>query len=134
MGARMKTPAPGAARPGRAGFTLIEVMGALVIFTVGVIGALQLSGGLGERLSRAALRTRVVEVAHAQVDSLRTLGYSALPVSSSTSTVTLANRSFRVERTVVQYSPLVKRIDVIVEPSVGPGPAHTTASFLSTDW
>ena len=121
-------------RGDRAAFTLIEVMGALVIFTVGVLGALQLSGGLGERLDRAALRTRVVEAAHEQVDSLRSVGYASLAAGSTSSTVTLSNRSYRIDRTVAQYSPLVKRIAVTVEPVSGTGPAHSTASFLATDW
>ena len=121
-------------RDPRGGFTLIEVMGALVIFTVGVLGALQLSGGLGERLDRAALRTYVVETAHEQVDSLVSLGYGSLGVGSASSTLTLANRSYRIDRTVSQYSPLVKRIAVTVEPVSGTGPAHTTASFLATEW
>ena len=118
----------------RSGFTLIEVMGALVIFTVGVLGALQLSNGLGERLDRAALRTRVVETAHEQIDSLRAIGYATLTAGSSSSTVTLSTRSYRIDRTIAQYSPLVKRIAVAVEPVSGSGPAHSTASFLATDW
>jgi len=118
----------------RHGFTLIEVMGALVIFTVGVIGALTLSDGLGDRLDRAALRTRVVEAAHEQVDSLRAVGYGSLLAGSTSSEVTLSARAYRIDRTVAQYSPLVKRIAITVEPVSGVGPAHSTALFVSTDW
>jgi len=118
----------------RGGFTLIEVMAALVIFTVGVIGALQLSDGLGERLYRAGLRTRVVETAHEQIDSLRAAGYATLAVGASSSNVTLANRSYRIDRDISQYSPLLKRIAVSVVPTGGAGPTHSTFSFLATEW
>jgi len=128
------SPAPRAHARDRSGFTLIEVMGALVIFTVGVLGALQLSDGLGERLDRAALRTRVVEAVHEQVDSLRSVGYATLSTGSPPPAVTLSGRNYRIDRTVAQYSPLVKRIAVAIEPVSGSGPTHSTASFLATDW
>ncbi|MDT8368859.1 MAG: prepilin-type N-terminal cleavage/methylation domain-containing protein [Longimicrobiales bacterium] len=118
----------------KSGFTLIEVIGALVIFTVGVLGAINLSGGLGRRIDGAALRTRVVEVAHEAVDSMRAQGYDALVPGDAGGTLEIAARSYRVDRSIIQYSPLVRRLVVSVTPVSGSGPAHSVTSFISTDW
>lgn len=130
----MRDPGVRLVRRGTAGFTLIEVMGALVIFTVGILAALNLSGGLGQRLDRAALRTMVVEVAHEEVDSMRAEGYDALLPGSGSVTIEIATRSYRIARSVEQYTPLVRRIAVSVSPESGEGPSHSVTSFISTEW
>lgn len=119
----------------QAGFTLIEIMGALVIFSVGVLAAMRLSTGLGERLDYAALRTQVVQAAQERADSMRALGYDSLVVGTTASvTPTLMNRPYRIDLAVDQYSPLVRRIEVNAEPVAGRGPSHALTHYVSTGW
>jgi prepilin-type N-terminal cleavage/methylation domain-containing protein len=119
----------------KGGFTLIEIMGALVIFSVGVLAAMRLSGGLGDRLEYAALRTQVVQAAHERADSLRALGYDGLaPGTTASITPTLMNRAYRIDLAIDQYSPLVRRVEVTAEPNAGRGPIHRVTHYVATEW
>lgn len=116
------------------GFTLIEVTAALLIFTVGVFAALQVSQALSERLRHSALRTRVASAVQERVDSLRAEGYSGVTVGGGSISTTFEGRGYGVTTAVSQYSPLVRQITVAAAPSSGTGPSHSLTIYLSQPW
>ena len=119
----------------RNGFTLIEVMAAMVLFMGGVLMMLELTGNLAAQVERSALITEVASIARAQVDSLEALGYGALSAGSTAATVTLRpNLDWTVTRTVSQYSPLVKQVTVSVDPSGHSGPARSVSLWVADAW
>ena len=64
------------------GFTLIEVIGALVIFSVGVLMVVSLTGTLSLRMESAAIRSELSVMGQERLDSLEVMDYDALAVST----------------------------------------------------
>ena len=62
------------------GFTLIEVIGALVIFSVGVLMVIQVSGALGTQMRYAGARSELSTMAGERLDSLESLPIASLIV------------------------------------------------------
>ena len=121
-------------RGGRQGFTLIEVLGALIIFTLGVLMTLNLTDSMSEQLDRAAVRSELITRARTQLDSLEAESYGTLAVASTQTTVTVRGRSYRQVLAVTTFSPLVKELSVTLEPLSGSGPRETLTSYLSDRW
>lgn len=122
-------------RRGRGGFTLIEVMGALVIFALGVLMTMNLTESASMRLNRAAVQSELMARARTVVDSLTDLGYVSLPILSQDRTLTIRNISYEESLSVTQFSPLVKRAEVTLEPAGGAqGPRYGLTSFVAGAW
>ena len=98
-----------------AGFTLIEVMIALVILSIGILALvkLQISAIQGNTLSQNM--TTAVSLAEQRVEQLKNTPYAQIPPSESV-TVTAANRNFTRQVTVTDSSPLLntKTVSVLV--------------------
>jgi len=98
-----------------AGFTLIEVMIALVILSIGILALvkLQISAIQGNTLSQNM--TTAVSLAEQRVEQLKDTPYAQIPPSESV-TVTAANRNFTRQVTVTDSSPLLntKTVSVLV--------------------
>lgn len=119
----------------RRGFTLIEVMGALVIFSVGVLMAVGLSDAMGERLSRAAIRSELIARARTRMDSLQVAGFDGLVTGSSEDAITVRGRAYRETIRVSPFSPLVLEVFVAMEPSgTVRGPRHSVTSYVAGRW
>ena len=73
-------------RASAGGFTLIEVIGALVIFSAGVLMVMSLTGTLSLRMERAAIRSELAVRGQERLDSLEILDYSALTVGTTFAT------------------------------------------------
>lgn len=116
------------------GFTLIEVVGALVIFAAGVLVLLSLTGVVSLRLNRSGQSTTVAVAVQSRLDSLQAVPYDSLPVGTSTDTLEILGKPFLRHHTVLQVTPLVKEIQVTVEPEDGRGPELTASGFVSRDW
>lgn len=68
------------------GFTIIEVLAAIVILTVGLLGMASLTGAIirGNRLSNDL--TTATTLAQDEMEDIRRLGYSGTPTSDTTVT------------------------------------------------
>ena len=62
---------PGQERPGRAGFTLIELITALVILVIGILAANTLVIGVAQTQRRATIRAEMTEVGQSKLEELR---------------------------------------------------------------
>lgn len=121
-------------RPGPEGFTLIEVIGALVVFSVGVLMVLGLTGVVSVQMNLAGLRSMVNTEVQNQLDSLGMRPYDSLTVGAQSDTVVLMGKTFVRTRTVLQSTPLVREVEVSVDPSDGVGPSLTASTFVSRPW
>jgi prepilin-type N-terminal cleavage/methylation domain-containing protein len=72
---RRRTPA---ASPPRTGFTLVEVLVALTILAIGVVGVTQLFPTALRQVQQASLRTQVTQAAGSKMSAVKAFGGRAL--------------------------------------------------------
>lgn len=117
------------------GFTLIEVIGALVIFSVGVLMIMQVSGTLGTRMRYAGARSEIVVFGNEKLDSLQSQPFPSLNAGTALDTVIAEGVSFQSTVTVTTVTPVLKRIDIAIAPLGGAeGPSHSVTSYASAVW
>jgi prepilin-type N-terminal cleavage/methylation domain-containing protein len=117
------------------GFTLIEVIGALVLFASGLLIAGLLSGGLTIQMRNASLRSEAGALGRQTVDSLAVLPYGDLSAGTAVQhTVTVQGRTFTRRWTVSQEGPRTLRVFVEVEPPIAGAPGFSAVTYLVEDW
>ena len=116
------------------GFTLIEVIGALLVFSLGVLMMLNLTGALSNQMNRAGVRSQVAMSVQNRLDSLQLVPYDSLVVETVSDTVHIFGRIFDLSHRVLQASALVKEIEVSVEAQDGNGPSLTSSTFVTLLW
>jgi prepilin-type N-terminal cleavage/methylation domain-containing protein len=116
----------------RRGFTLIEVVAALVIFSAGVLVALRLTTALARELANSATRSELEVQVQARVDSLVAVPWSGLGTESRTDTLRVRGRSFRITIRILPVSPRLREIRVEATPDPPPGPGYS-ATVLRRD-
>ena len=121
------------ARPA-AGFTLIEVIGALLIFSVGVLMVIQVSGALGVRMRYAGARSELVVFANERLDSLAAEPFTSLAAGTVLDTLVAEGTAFQSTVVISAVTPVLKRIDVSIAPISGDGPSHGVTSYASAVW
>ena len=122
------------ARRGLEGFTLIEVIGALVVFSMGVLMVLSLTGVVAVQLNNAGLRSMVNVAVQNKLDSLQLQPYDSLTVGSNSDSVVLMGETFIRTQTILQATALVREVEVTVVPADGSGPDLTASSFVIRSW
>ena len=121
--------------PSRAGFTLIEVIGALVIFSVGVLMVLSLAGSLSRQMAWAAVTSELVVRAQERLDSLEALPYSSLTPGSSDETLRIRGDSYARTVSVTSVTGLMYRLDVSIVPiDAADGPSYAVTSYQVSEW
>lgn len=116
------------------GFTLIEVMGALVVFSLGVLSVVQITGVLSALLERAGLRSEIVVVGQARLDSLELIPYASLTLGATVDTLQLRGTEFVCTTTITQPSLLLRQIDFSLVPGTPPGPSFSGSTYVRLDW
>lgn len=119
---------------GRAGFTLIEVVGALVIFAVGILMIMQVSGALTTQMRYAGVRSQIAVLAGEQIDSVESMPFDSITAGTSEDTVTVQGWSYRRRVTVSPITPILARVDVELSRMDSLGPAHSVTSYTSDAW
>ena len=118
----------------RTGFTLIEVLGALLVFSMGVLMTLNLTDSMSEQLRRSGVKSELLAVARTQLDSLEAEVGGGLGPFTSSATITVGGRNYTRTLSASNYSPLVMELQVRLEPSSGSGPRQTLTSYVSESW
>lgn len=124
-------------RRGVGGFTLIEVVAALLIFAAGVLGAVNLAGALARQVEESALRSEVVAVAQERIEELERLPYDSLVVGVGTGTQSLTIQGLSYTRTTVisLFNPRTVSLEVTVAPDADPAaPTQTLISYAYEAW
>jgi prepilin-type N-terminal cleavage/methylation domain-containing protein len=116
------------------GFTLIEVIAALVIFSVGVLMVIRLSGGLGVQMRFAGTRSELVVHANERLDSLEATPFASVVAGTTADTLSVQGIEYECTVTVTSVTAVLKRIDVSLAATGGEGPAHAVTSYLSAVW
>ena len=116
------------------GFTLIEVIGALVIFSVGVLMVMQVSGALGTQMRSAGARSEIVVLTNASLDSIGSTPFGSITAGTTLDTLTVQGWPYERTVTITALTAVLARIDVSVTPIDGVGPSHSVTSYTSTVW
>jgi len=116
------------------GFTLIEVIGALVIFSVGVLMFVQVSGALGVRMRRAGTTSELSVFASERLDSLEAEPFTALVPGIASDSIEVEGLEYARTVTITVVTPLLKRIDVSLVPAEGSGPSHAVTTYTADRW
>jgi hypothetical protein len=111
------------------------VIGALVIFSGGVILAVSLSRALTTQMSHATVRSEVSALGRQTMDSLSVLRYDeAVPGGPQVDSPQLSGRTFTRTITVAQDGVRTRRIQVeIVSPLAG-GPTFNGTTWVVERW
>ncbi len=122
--------------PGRSadGFTLIEVIGALVIFSMGVLTLVLLGGTLSVQMEGAALRSELAVVGQARLDSLELVDYTDLTVGATSSSASIRGETYTWKVIVSDSTALVRHVAVTGTPSSGSGPSFSGSAFVDRTW
>ena len=116
------------------GFTLIEVIGALVVFSLGVLMVINMSGTLSLRMDRSALRSELALVGQERLDSLELVDFESLTVGTTTSSSSIRGQAYTWSVTVSDSSAVLLHVDVSGTPQSGSGPRFSGAAFIARAW
>jgi prepilin-type N-terminal cleavage/methylation domain-containing protein len=118
----------------RGGFTLIEVIGALVIFSVGVLMVMQVSGALGTQMRYAGAGSEITVLAGARLDSLEALPLTSLTPGTAVDTLVAEGIEYECTVVVTSVTNALSMIDLTLSPTGGDGPTHSVTSYTSEPW
>ncbi len=119
----------------REGFTLIEVIGALVIFATGILIAAGLSSGLSSLLRESTLRTEATAIGIHALDSLAALPFSELPEGEvNGGSVTANTRTYSRHWTVSSSSVRARRVEVTIRYSGTGNDIFTGSTWVVKPW
>ncbi|MEX2467082.1 MAG: hypothetical protein WD995_09230 [Gemmatimonadota bacterium] len=116
------------------GFTLIEVIGALVIFSVGVLMVIRLSTATGTQMRYAGVSSELAVRAAERLDSLDAAPFSALVMGVEVDALTMSGLAYERRVTLTRLTPLLARVEVVLTPVAGDGPTYTATSYVSEIW
>ena len=107
----------------------------MLIFSMGVLMVIQVSGALGTRMRYAGARSEIVVVANERLDSLAAVPFGSLAAGTTSATVAAEGMTFQSSVTVTTVTPILKRIDVSIAPVAGgSGPTHSVTGYASGGW
>jgi prepilin-type N-terminal cleavage/methylation domain-containing protein len=116
-----------------AGFTLIEVVGALVIFSVGVLMVMQVSGALTTQMRYAGARSELTVLVNEQLDSIESAPLDSLVAGTAQDTVSVQGWSYDRTIVVTRITPILARVDISFSP-LASGPSHAVTSYTTEVW
>ena len=125
----------GAPSPDSRGFTLIEVIAALVIFSMGVIMVLDLTQALSEEMKYAATTSELVVRAEERLDSLEALPFASLSTGTKIDTLTVQGVSYKRTQSVSAVTGLLYQLQIDLAPlTTGLGPSYSATSYSAAQW
>ncbi len=116
------------------GFTLIEVIAALVIFSIGVLMVIRLSTALGSQMDYAATMSEIVTVAQARMDSLQAEPFDSLDVGTSSDTMSVRGVVYTQAVSVTLQTALLKEMSVSMTPPSSGHPTYSVTSYKANSW
>ena len=124
--------------PHHGGFTLIEVMGALIIFVMGVLMVMNLGSALTTQLEYSGITSEIVVVAHEQLDSLAATPFDSLQAQTVEEDFPVGEQEIEYTKTVTVslVNPLLYRIDVDVSlrDTLARGPSYAVTTYSAGSW
>ena len=121
-----------AGRPG--GFTLIEVIAALVIFSVGVLMVMQVGGALSTQMRYAGARSEIVVRANERLDSIMATPFDSVAAGTTLDTLTVQGWRYQRTVTIIAITAVLARVEVELVAIDSVGPSHAVTSYTSAAW
>jgi type II secretion system protein I len=103
------------------GFTLLEVLVAMMLLTMGLLGMASLTVGIIKGNSYSKNVTTATIVAQQQIDQAQRVGYTNVNTLAGSTTVSMGGTSFTRATTVTNSSPATNMKTVAVSVSWNPG-------------
>lgn len=119
---------------GTEGFTLIEVIGAVLVFSAGVLMVAQLTGRLSIQMEWSAARSELVALAQEGMEDLEDQPYDAVPVGTTVDVLVIRGGDYIRTVEVTQYGPLIREVAVSIVPDGRPGPRFSASTYIRDDW
>ena len=116
------------------GFTLIEVVGALVIFSVGILMVMQVGGALTTQMRYAGARSEIVVIANEQLDSIEAMPLDSISTGTTLDTVPVQGWSYERTLTITLLTPVLAKVEVTLARVDSAGPSHAVTSYTSAVW
>lgn len=113
---------------------MIEVMGAMVIFSVGVLMILSMTTSLAARFQSNTLRTNLAIVGQGKLDSIAVLDYDSVSVGEATHQFVLNNQAYTCTMTTSQPDPVSRMVQVSLDPTDGTGPVFDGTVYVARVW
>ena len=117
-----------------AGFTLIEVVGALLIFSGGVIMVLKITSALSQRMEYLAVKSVINVHGQQQMDSLMVLPYASLAVGVTAGSDTVRGISYVRNLVITQEKPLLRLLYLSLAPASGSWPSYADSAWVRDPW
>lgn len=114
---------------GREGFTLIEVVAATVILSLGVLAVAQTSAGLSTQVDRSGSGSDVARLADQRLDSLQIEEWDSLSTGVTTDTVEVAGVRYELTTEVSDGGRRLRYLEVTGDPLDGPGVSAIFTSY-----
>ena len=106
----------------------------MVIFSIGVLMIIQVSGALGTQMRYAGARSELATMAGERLDSLESISPSSLTPGTTVDTVSVTGVEYECTVVVTSVTAVLSRIDVSIEPLDGEGPSHSVTSYSTEPW
>ena len=116
------------------GFTLIEVIGALVIFSVGVLMVMQVGGALTTQMRYAGARSEIVVLANEVLDSVEAIPLGSVAAGNALDTLNVQGWAYQRSLTVTDLTPVLFRVEVELTAVDSAGPSYAVTSYTSAVW
>lgn len=115
------------------GFTLIEVIAALVVFAIGVLFTTSLTTSLATQMRHSAIRSHVVSEAQQHMDSMLVLPFASLTPGETVDTVQIQGVTYlrTVDVEAEPDLPRVRTIRIEFTPEEQGGPAFILSSSVA---
>jgi prepilin-type N-terminal cleavage/methylation domain-containing protein len=128
------TPWPRVDPVDRNGFTLIEVLGALVVFSLAVLMATSLTSALAVQMRYSSIRSELASRAQSALDSVAILPYDSVDVGNTQDTVLIQGSAYRHTLTILQLQPRIREVQVSLAPLSPPGPQFRVVTYVVAPW
>jgi len=117
------------------GFSLIEVIAALVIFSMGVLAVLRLTTALSARMGYAATSSELVVRTQERLDSLEALPFVSLVPGTKADTITVRGVPYLRSVQITSITAILYQLQVTLAPLDGSaGPSSDASSYAAAPW
>jgi hypothetical protein len=110
------------------------VVGALVIFSFGVLMVMRVGSGITTQMRYAGVRSQLVVLANEVLDSVAAIPLTELSVGTSGDTVSVQGWSYWRSVEVTSVTPVLARVEVTLSTTEGSGPSFAVTSYASSTW
>ena len=110
------------------------MLGALVVFSVGVLMVIQVSGVLGIQMRYSAVQSEIVVLANECLDSLEATPFDSLAAGQTTYVPVVEGFRYGRKTEISEITPVLYLIVVTMTPAATGAPTYSATSYKSAVW